>query len=143
MATQTHKALFTPVQIGPLSLKHRVVMAPLTRSRSTQPGDIPNALMAEYYGQRASDGGLIITEATTISATARGWFEAPGLTPTSRSKAGKKSSPPSVQNGLNLRRPRLHRLPRLRAARHRIIFLNHTESRFKTQLLTPSRNLSY
>jgi len=79
MATQPQKALFTPVQIGPLSLKHRVVMAPLTRSRSTQPGDLPNALMAEYYGQRASDGGLIITEATTISATARGWFGAPGL----------------------------------------------------------------
>ena len=79
MAIQTQKTLFTPVQLGPLSLKHRVVMAPLTRSRSTQPGDIPNALMAEYYGQRASDGGLIITEATTISATARGWFGAPGL----------------------------------------------------------------
>jgi len=79
MATQTQKTLFTPVQLGPLSLKHRVVMAPLTRSRSTQPGDIPNTLMAEYYGQRASDGGLIITEATTISSTARGWFGAPGL----------------------------------------------------------------
>jgi N-ethylmaleimide reductase len=79
MTTQTQSTLFTPIQLGPLSLKHRVVMAPLTRSRSTQPGDIPNALMAEYYGQRASDGGLIITEATTISPTARGWFGAPGL----------------------------------------------------------------
>jgi N-ethylmaleimide reductase len=79
MAPQTPNPLFTPVQLGPLSLKHRVVMAPLTRSRATQPGDIPNALMAEYYGQRASDGGLIITEATTISPTARGWYGAPGL----------------------------------------------------------------
>src|SRR5580698_3279444 len=71
--------LFTPVQIGPLMLKHRVVMAPLTRSRSEQPGDIPGPLMQEYYTQRASDGGLIISEATTISVTGRGWYGAPGL----------------------------------------------------------------
>ena len=44
--------LFTPVQIGPITLKHRVVMAPLTRSRSEQPGDIPGGLMLEYYSQR-------------------------------------------------------------------------------------------
>ena len=54
-------------------------MAPLTRSRSEQPGDIPGDLMAEYYGQRASEGGLIISEATTISISGRGWFGAPGL----------------------------------------------------------------
>src|SRR5580658_1457862 len=75
----TTSALFTPLNIGPLTLKHRVVMAPLTRSRSEQPGDIPGDLMREYYTQRASDGGLIISEATTISATARGWFGAPGI----------------------------------------------------------------
>ena len=63
----TTSALFTPLNIGPLTLKHRVVMAPLTRSRSEQPGDIPGDLMREYYTQRASDGGLIISEATTIS----------------------------------------------------------------------------
>src|ERR1700749_1063509 len=79
MATTTEKKLFTPVQIGAIPLKHRVVMAPLTRSRSEQPGDIPGALMEEYYTQRASDGGLIISEATTISLAARGWFGAPGL----------------------------------------------------------------
>jgi N-ethylmaleimide reductase len=79
MTVPTQQALFTPVQLGPLSLKHRVVMAPLTRSRASQPGDIPNDLMAEYYGQRASDGGLLITEATSISPSARGWFGAPGL----------------------------------------------------------------
>ena len=72
-------ALFTPLNIGPLTLKHRVVMAPLTRSRSEQPGDIPGDLMREYYTQRASDGGLIISEATTISPSARGWFGAPGI----------------------------------------------------------------
>ena len=62
-----------------MDLKHRVVMAPLTRSRSVQPGDIPGDLMREYYTQRASDGGLIISEATTISITARGWYGAPGM----------------------------------------------------------------
>jgi N-ethylmaleimide reductase len=75
----TEMKLFTPVSIGAVSLKHRVVMAPLTRSRSTQPGDVPNGLMNEYYGQRASDGGLIITEATTISMQGRGWHGAPGM----------------------------------------------------------------
>ena len=75
----TTSSLFLPLNIGPLTLKHRVVMAPLTRSRSEQPGDIPGDLMREYYTQRASDGGLIISEATTISRTARGWFGAPGL----------------------------------------------------------------
>jgi N-ethylmaleimide reductase len=71
--------LFTPVQIGPYLLKHRVVMAPLTRNRSQQPGDIPGDMMLEYYSQRASDGGYIISEATTISVTARGWYGAPGM----------------------------------------------------------------
>ena len=71
--------LFTPIQIGAVALGHRVVMAPLTRSRSSQPGDVPSALMKAYYGQRASEGGLIIGEATTVSPTARGWYGAPGL----------------------------------------------------------------
>jgi N-ethylmaleimide reductase len=71
--------LFTPVQIGPITLKHRVVMAPLTRSRSEQPGDIPGGLMLEYYSQRASDGGFIVSEGTSVSLTGRGWLGAPGL----------------------------------------------------------------
>ena len=71
--------LFTPVQAGPFTLAHRVVMAPLTRSRSEQPGDIPGDLMLEYYTQRASEGGLIISEATSISIAGRGWFGAPGM----------------------------------------------------------------
>jgi N-ethylmaleimide reductase len=79
MVATTELALFTPVQFGPMQLKHRVVMAPLTRSRSMQPDSIPGDLMAEYYGQRASDGGLIIGEATNISMTGRGWLGAPGL----------------------------------------------------------------
>jgi N-ethylmaleimide reductase len=71
--------LFTPISIGPLKLTHRVVMAPLTRSRADLPGDVPNELMVEYYTQRASAGGLIVGEATTISPSARGWLGAPGL----------------------------------------------------------------
>jgi N-ethylmaleimide reductase len=71
--------LFTPISIGTLRLTHRVVMAPLTRSRSDLRGDVPNDLMVEYYAQRASAGGLIIGEVTTISSSARGWLGAPGL----------------------------------------------------------------
>jgi N-ethylmaleimide reductase len=71
--------LFTPIQIGPLMLEHRIVMAPLTRSRSQQPGDVPGALMQYYYTQRASKGGFIVSEATTISPSAKGWFGAPGI----------------------------------------------------------------
>jgi N-ethylmaleimide reductase len=72
-------ALFRPLRLGRVTLAHRVVMAPLTRSRSIQPDSIPGDLMAEYYAQRASDGGLIVAEATSISLTSRGWLGAPGL----------------------------------------------------------------
>ena len=71
--------LFSSIDVGPMALSHRVVMAPLTRSRSEQPGDVPGDLMREYYSQRASNGGLVISEATTISISARGWLGAPGL----------------------------------------------------------------
>ena len=79
MEDRQTSTLFTQVQLGQASLKHRIVMAPLTRSRSTQPDSIPGDLMKDYYQQRASDGGLIITEATNISLTSRGWLGAPGL----------------------------------------------------------------
>ncbi|GAC1343906.1 MAG: alkene reductase [Acetobacteraceae bacterium] len=71
--------LFQPLRLGAVQLAHRVVMAPLTRMRSRQPGDVPQPLNATYYGQRASQGGLIITEATDIDAQARGYPGAPGL----------------------------------------------------------------
>ena len=78
MASSAQK-LFTPLQLGAVSLKHRVVMAPLTRSRSVQPDSVPGDLMREYYEQRASDGGFMLTEATNISLASRGWLGAPGL----------------------------------------------------------------
>ncbi|KAG7389101.1 12-oxophytodienoate reductase 1 [Phytophthora boehmeriae] len=78
----TTAKLFSAVTLGgtktPVQLKHRVVMAPLTRVRTGDSG-VPTDLVAQYYSQRASDGGLIISEATNISATARGYFGAPGL----------------------------------------------------------------
>lgn len=67
----------TPIQFGELKLKNRVVMAPLTRSRSTV-DRVPTAMMAEYYAQRAS-AGLIISEATVISEEANGYEKTPGL----------------------------------------------------------------
>jgi 2,4-dienoyl-CoA reductase-like NADH-dependent reductase (Old Yellow Enzyme family) len=69
--------LLQPFELGDLALPNRVVMAPLTRGRAGKER-IPNALMAEYYVQRAS-AGLIIAEATTISEQANGWLESPGV----------------------------------------------------------------
>lgn len=70
--------LFDHTRIGKLALKNRIVMAPMTRSRTAQPGNIPTALMAEYYQQRAS-AGLIITEATQISPQGQGYSWTPGI----------------------------------------------------------------
>ena len=69
--------LFTPFQLGPLALPNRFIMAPLTRGRAN-PDRVPNDLMTEYYAQRAS-AGLIITEATAVSAQGFGWFGAPAI----------------------------------------------------------------
>lgn len=70
-------SLFEPLKLGAIALPNRVVMAPLTRGRAG-PDRIPNALMAEYYSQRAR-AGLIITEATAISEQGYGWDQAPGI----------------------------------------------------------------
>jgi N-ethylmaleimide reductase len=69
--------LFDPLQLGELQLANRIVMAPMTRSRATE-ADLPNALMAEYYAQRAS-AGLIITEGIHPSANGQGYCRTPGL----------------------------------------------------------------
>lgn len=72
------KALLSPVTAGKLQLSHRVVMAPTTRMR-TAPGGVPGDLMIEYYRQRASQGGLLIAEATAVSPFANAYEDAPGI----------------------------------------------------------------
>lgn len=69
--------LFSPFQLGPLTLPNRFVMAPLTRGRAN-PDRVPNDLMVEYYTQRAA-AGLIITEATAVSPQGYGWLGAPAI----------------------------------------------------------------
>ncbi|MBS0351984.1 MAG: N-ethylmaleimide reductase [Proteobacteria bacterium] len=70
--------LFTPFDLRGLILKNRIVMAPLTRNRAVHGTDAPQALNAEYYAQRAS-AGLIISEATQISPTGKGYAWTPGI----------------------------------------------------------------
>ena len=70
--------LFSTVQLGPYTLKNRIVMPPLTRSRSTQSGDIPNDLMANYYEQRAT-AGVMVTEGTQIEPRGQGYAWTPGI----------------------------------------------------------------
>ena len=71
--------LFSPLQVGPYKLAHRVVMAPLTRMRADRSSFAPRALNAEYYRQRATPGGLIIAEASPVMATGRGNPATPGI----------------------------------------------------------------
>ena len=69
--------LFTPLQMGALTLPNRIVMAPLTRSRAGE-DRLPNDLMARYYAQRA-DAGLILTEATSVTPQGVGYAGTPGI----------------------------------------------------------------
>jgi N-ethylmaleimide reductase len=69
--------LHTPLQLGKILLANRIIMAPMTRGRAGE-SRIPNDLMAAYYGQRAS-AGLIVTEATAVSADGYGWLGAPAI----------------------------------------------------------------
>ena len=74
-------SLFDPVRVGDLALPNRIVMAPLTRNRASA-GQVPNALMKQYYEQRANPAtgaALIITEATQISRQGQGYLDTPGL----------------------------------------------------------------
>jgi len=71
-------ALFSPMKIGRYSLSHRVVHAPMTRLRSDA-DDTPSEMMAEYYSQRASEGGLIITESSHVLRSGRGYLGGPGI----------------------------------------------------------------
>src|SRR3981189_204736 len=70
--------LFQPYRLGPFTLKHRIVMAPLTRSRARQPGNVPSSLAACYYAQRAS-AALIVSEATQVSMQGQGYAWTPGI----------------------------------------------------------------
>src|ERR1700736_4289638 len=70
--------LFRPYRLGPFNLPHRIVMAPLTRSRARQPGNVPNSLAACYYAQRAS-AALIVSEATQVSMQGQGYAWTPGI----------------------------------------------------------------
>ncbi|MGO1625607.1 MAG: alkene reductase [Halomonadaceae bacterium] len=71
-----HESLLTPVNLGSLTLPNRIIMAPLTRART--PDSVPGPLQQTYYGQRAG-AGLVISEATNISPTARGYVYTPGI----------------------------------------------------------------
>jgi N-ethylmaleimide reductase len=89
----SNTTLFTPITLGgkkdPLTLNHRIVMAPLARFRAGADG-VQSEMAALYYSQRATDGGLIITEATDISPTAHGYYRAARVHSQAQVEAWKK-----------------------------------------------------
>lgn len=99
------KKLLSPVTNGRVALENRVVMAPLTRNRAAQPGDVPAEMNVRYYEQRAG-AGLIVTEGTQISRQGQGYFATAGIytdeqeagwaevVKTVHAKGGKMSSQP-------------------------------------------------
>jgi len=89
--------LFQPLLTDRLSLKNRVVMSPMTRSRAGE-GSLPNALMAQYYGQRAS-AGLIVTEGTSPSPNGLGYARIPGLFNAAQVRAWKQVTDTVHENG--------------------------------------------
>lgn len=74
----TVPGLFDPLTLGAVKARNRVLMAPLTRMRAAQPGDLPTDLMVEYYRQRAS-AGLVISEGTQVSPEGKGYADTPGI----------------------------------------------------------------
>jgi 2,4-dienoyl-CoA reductase-like NADH-dependent reductase (Old Yellow Enzyme family) len=70
--------LFSRTHFGPFELNHRVILAPLTRMR-TEEGNVPGDLMVDYYAQHASEGGLLITDATAVSPLGIAYVDAPGI----------------------------------------------------------------
>ena len=72
------RTLFDPLKLGDLEVPNRILMAPLTRNRASGPGRVPNAMMRDYYVQRAS-AGLIISEATSVSPQGVGYPHTPGV----------------------------------------------------------------
>lgn len=99
MNNSTTTDLFSPIQMGPYTLRNRMVMAPMTRNRAGA-GNVPQAITVEYYRQRAS-AGLIITEATQVSPEGVGYPATPGIL-SSEQIAGWKKVTDAVhaENGL-------------------------------------------
>lgn len=81
--------LFSNIQLGTFTLKNRIVLPPLTRCRSSQPGNIPNQLMADYYAQRAG-AGFMITEGTQVEPRGQGYAWTPGIYSQEQIKGWKK-----------------------------------------------------
>jgi len=92
------EVLFSSHRLGRLSLPNRMVMAPMTRARTTQPGNVPNDMMAQYYGQRAG-AGLIVSEATQISAQGQGYSFTPGIYTADHVAGWKKVTQKVHENG--------------------------------------------
>ena len=95
-----NQALFRPFQRDGLSLANRIVLSPLTRSRAGKER-MPNALMAEYYAQRAS-AGLQITEATVVSRQGIGWLNSPGIYTDEQGRAWKQVVNAVKQSGSSI-----------------------------------------
>ncbi|KAI9302485.1 hypothetical protein BJ944DRAFT_242317 [Cunninghamella echinulata] len=89
MPSSTTPALFTPIKVGKHILKHRIALAPLTRLRADA-NLVPTESVVDYYQQRATEGGLLITEATAISETAGGYKFSPGIYSEDQIKSWKK-----------------------------------------------------
>lgn len=95
MSTQP---LLEKLQLGDLELKNRIVMAPMTRSRANNPGNIPTELQATYYSQRAS-AGLLITEGSQVSKIAVGYINTPGIYSQEQMEGWKKTTSAVHENG--------------------------------------------
>ncbi|MEB7538347.1 alkene reductase [Pantoea anthophila] len=94
-------SLFTPLSLGDLQLRNRIVLPPLTRCRSEQPGNVPGPMMVEYYRQRAS-AGLMITEGTQIEPRGQGYAWTPGIHSEAQIAGWKKVTEAVHQEGATL-----------------------------------------
>ena len=88
--------LLSPYNLGPIALKNRIVMSPMTRSRAI--GNVPNDLMAEYYQQR-SGAGLIVTEGVSPSPNGLGYARIPGIFSEEQVEGWKKTTSAVHANG--------------------------------------------
>jgi len=89
LAPYSHYKLFSPVNLGPYTLNHRVALAPMTRLRSDEK-DAPSEMMVKFYEQRSSDGGFLIAEGTAVSIIGRSYYGAPGIYADNQIPAWKK-----------------------------------------------------